>query len=459
MTRQRSGRFRRLLILIALVGLVFVFLAAFRAGPAPQISVEAELPGIGKSTPIRVVVTEPKRGLAAVRVEFVQGERVHQLAARSYTPIEPWTFWGERTDRDEFALIVGSETLEHIEEGPAIIRVVADRASAWLRYPGPAIEELEIPVRLRPPGLQVLSTHTYVKQGGCEAVVYTVGESAIEDGVQAGEWWFPGFPMSADEPRKRFALFAAPYDLDDGEQIRIVARDAVGNEARSRFIDRFTRRPPKTDTIRVSDEFMERVVSEMMSRESLRDRGSLLENYLAINGELRAHNNNTLKTLAGRSVQRFLWDRDFLQMRNAQVMSDFADRRTYVYNGQEVDQQDHLGFDLASTRAAKIQAANSGVVVVARYHGIYGNAVVIDHGYGLMSLYGHLSSIDVNEGQNVERGDEIGRSGATGLAGGDHLHFTMMLQGLPVDSREWWDGHWIHDRLFLKLGDVMPFEE
>jgi murein DD-endopeptidase MepM/ murein hydrolase activator NlpD len=97
--------------------------------------------------------------------------------------------------------------------------------------------------------------------------------------------------------------------------------------------------------------------------------------------------------------------------------------------------------------------------VVARYHGIYGNAVVIDHGYGLMSLYGHLSSIDVNEGQNVERGDEIGRSGATGLAGGDHLHFTMMLQGLPVDSREWWDGHWIHDRLFLKLGDVMPFEE
>jgi hypothetical protein len=334
MTRQRSGRFRRLLILIALVGLVFVFLAAFRAGPAPQISVEAELPGIGKSTPIRVVVTEPKRGLAAVRVEFVQGERVHQLAARSYTPIEPWTFWGERTDQDEFALVVGSETLEHIEEGPAIIRVVADRASAWLRYPGPAIEELEIPVRLRPPGLQVLSTHTYVKQGGCEAVVYTVGESAIEDGVQAGEWWFPGFPMSADEPRKRFALFAAPYDLDDAEQIRIVARDAVGNEARSRFIDRFTRRPPKTDTIRISDEFMERVVSEMMSRTGLRDRGGLLENYLAINGELRAHNNKVLRELAGRSVQRVLWGRDFLQMRNAVRLRRPSDLRVQRSRGR-----------------------------------------------------------------------------------------------------------------------------
>ncbi len=146
-------------------------------------------------------------------------------------------------------------------------------------------------------------------------------------------------------------------------------------------------------------------------------------------------------------------------MRNAKVMSDFADQRTYMYQGREVDRQDHLGFDLASTRAAEIQAANNGVVMLARYFGIYGNAVVIDHGYGLMSLYGHLSSINVDEGQEVQRGDVLGRSGATGLAGGDHLHFTMLLHGLPVDPREWWDGHWIQDRLVLKLGDGLRFEE
>ena len=97
--------------------------------------------------------------------------------------------------------------------------------------------------------------------------------------------------------------------------------------------------------------------------------------------------------------------------------------------------------------------------MLARYLGIYGNAVVIDHGFGLQSLYGHLSSIDVEEGQTVTRGEAVGRSGATGLAGGDHLHFSMLLQGLPVDPREWWDGHWIHDRLKLKLGDALPFQE
>jgi murein DD-endopeptidase MepM/ murein hydrolase activator NlpD len=247
--------------------------------------------------------------------------------------------------------------------------------------------------------------------------------------------------------------------MENAGEIRLVARDAVGNEARVAFIDQYTRRPLTTDTIRISDAFMERVVPEIVAASAFRSRGALLEDYLFINDKLRARNSEVLTKIASHSIERFLWKREFLQMRNAKVMSDFADRRTYVYNGEEIDQQDHLGFDLASTRGAEIQAANDGVVVLARYFGIYGNAVVIDHGYGLMSLYGHLSSIAVNGGQPVDRGHVIGRSGATGLAGGDHLHFTMLIHGLPVDPREWWDSHWIHDRLSLKFGAALPFEE
>ena len=145
-------------------------------------------------------------------------------------------------------------------------------------------------------------------------------------------------------------------------------------------------------------------------------------------------------------------------MSSGQVMSSFADRRTYVYEGKEVDQQDHLGFDLASVRHAELEAANEGVVALARYFGIYGNAVVIDHGYGLMSLYGHLSSIEVEPGQHVDRGQVIGRSGQTGLAGGDHLHFTLLVQGKPVNPVEWWDSAWIRDRLAPKLGDAFSFQ-
>ena len=460
MSRERPGRLRGPLILILLVALVILALAAFRAGPAPEISIESGLPGIGKRTPIRIVVSEPKRGLQALSVEFVQGERVELLASKTYIPIEPWKFWGERTRKDELALEVGSETLEQIQEGPATIRVVADRASSWLRYPEPVVEELASEVRLRPPTLQALSSFTYLSQGGCETVVYTVGDSSVKDGVQAGDWWFPGHPLPGAKDGRRFALFAWPYDLEDQNGIRLRASDDLGNQATVPFVDQFTPKPPRTDTIRLSDAFMERVVPAIMAQTpELRDQGSPLENYLLINGELRRRNNATLVELAGQSVPLFFWNRRFLQMRNAKVMSDFADRRTYSYQGRDVDHQDHLGFDLASTRGAEIQAANNGVAMLARYFGIYGNAVVIDHGYGLMSLYGHLSSINVAEGQEVQRGDVVGRSGATGLAGGDHLHFTMLLQGLPVDPREWWDGHWIQDRLALKLGDGLPFEE
>jgi murein DD-endopeptidase MepM/ murein hydrolase activator NlpD len=204
---------------------------------------------------------------------------------------------------------------------------------------------------------------------------------------------------------------------------------------------------------------MSRVVPAILSQTpELRDRGNLLDNYLMINNELRAENTRTIVELAQHSATEFLWNRSFVQMPNAKVMSDFADRRTYVYEGRDVDQQDHLGFDLASTRMAEIPSANDGIVVLARYLGIYGNAVVVDHGYGLMSLYGHLSSLAVEEGQTVERGQSLGRSGETGLAGGDHLHFSLLIHGVSVNPREWWDSHWIGDRLVLKLGAALTFE-
>jgi murein DD-endopeptidase MepM/ murein hydrolase activator NlpD len=65
--------------------------------------------------------------------------------------------------------------------------------------------------------------------------------------------------------------------------------------------------------------------------------------------------------------------------------------------------------------------------------------------------------MDVKKGDKVTRGQTIGRSGATGLAAGDHLHFAVMLQGLPITPIEWFDRKWIHDRLKLKLGASLPF--
>ncbi len=453
---------KTLLKLVVLVFVAFLIalggLATFRTGAAPTLTLKPEVPGLGRKTPVRVAAAVAGRGLTRVRLEVVQGDRVQVVADKSYVPRPAWAFWGPLTERAEIRADVGVDNVPGLKAGEAVLRAVADRAGTWLLHPAPVVQELKVPVRLAPPALSVTSAQHYVAQGGAEAVVYRVGASSVRDGVRAGEWFFPGYPLPGGGPEDRMALFAIPYDLGDGKSARLVAEDDVDNRAEVAFIDKFFAKPFAKDRITVDDVFTNKVVPEIRANTpDLSDRGSLLENYLVINRELRGRNAKSLVEIAGQSKPQFLWKEVFLPMPNGKVMSAFADRRTFLYQGKEVDQQFHLGFDLASVQKAPVPAANAGVVVLARYFGIYGNAVVVDHGYGLMSLYAHLSSIEVAVGQEVARGQTLGQTGATGLAGGDHLHFTTLLQGLPVNPNEWWDAHWIDNRLVRKLGAALPF--
>ena len=354
---------------------------------------------------------------------------------------------------------VGRDTLADLKPGNATVRVTAHRVGSWLRHPDAVVEQISLPVRLSPPPLQITSTQVYVAQGGCEVVVYRVGDTCVKDGVRAGDSWFPGYSLPGGDKQARFAFFAIPYDMNDSS-VRLVAADDAGNESEASFIEKFFPKPFHKDIIEVTDKFLAKAVPEILSQSpEIQEKGNMLESYLAINSELRRKNAATLKELAKQSRAEFFSKRSFLPLTNAKVMSAFADRRTYKYGEREIDHQDHLGFDLAVTLRTPVPAGNDGVVLLAKYFGIYGNTVVIDHGYGLMSLYGHLASISVSQGQSVKRGEIVGLTGQTGLAGGDHLHYTTLLQGLPVNPVEWWDSHWIRDRIARKLGPAFPFQE
>jgi murein DD-endopeptidase MepM/ murein hydrolase activator NlpD len=429
-----------------------------RAGPAPQIAIEPGVKVIGRSTPITVRVSEPQRGLTAIKIELVQGELVKKVGEASYPAPPAWAPWRTGKASDEIRVTVGKEVVPDLKPGTATVRVTASGVGALLRGPAPVTTQVDLPVQLTPPSLQVLSMRTYVAQGGVEAVVYRVGDSATRDGVRVGPRLYPGYPLPGGSPQDRFALFAVPYDMDDASGVRLVAGDGAGNEAQARFIDQFFPKPLRKDKIQLNDAFLEKVTSEILAQTpELSNKGNALDNYLEINRNLRKKNQVFLEQLAAKSEPAFLWREPFLPMINTAIKAHFAERRSYIYQDREVDQQDHLGLDMASVRAAPVPASNDGVVVFAGYLGIYGNCVVLDHGYGLQSLYGHLSSIEVKAGDKVTRGQTLGRSGATGLAGGDHLHFAVLLQGLPVNPIEWFDRKWLHDRLKLKLGAALPF--
>jgi murein DD-endopeptidase MepM/ murein hydrolase activator NlpD len=461
---HRRSPLRSVLVVVGLAVAAIVTLGVTR-NPAPKLELTPAKPGIGRGgVEVQVVASEPSRGLSRVSVELTQNDKTVPLGDKTYSARPFWAFWGERTATDSFAVVLDRDGVKALKEGPATLRATAERAGGLFGRGEPTRVQVELPVLLRAPALAVASSQHYAAQGGAGVVVYRVGATALaaggRDGVRAGDWFFRGYPLPGGGPEDRFALYGVPYDASDASSVKLVAADALGNETTTPFVDQFIPRPMKTDDIEVDDAFLSRVVPAILAETpSLTDKGDPLENYLQINRDLRKANNRTLVELAADSKPEILWRKTFQPMPNGQVMSAFADRRTYVYQGRNVDQQDHLGFDLASVKQAPVPSANDGVVVLARYHGIYGNTVVVDHGAGVMSLYSHLSSLAVSEGQAVTRGQEVGRTGVTGLAGGDHLHFTMLVGGLPVNPIEWWDAKWIRDRLVTKLGAALPFQD
>jgi len=292
-------------------------------------------------------------------------------------------------------------------------------------------------------------------------VLYRATPEDVRSGVVVGDVEYPGDPAAGAtvegvkiaDPAVRVAFFALLYDQDVNTPIRVFARDEAGNTARADFDHRIFPKRFQKSRIELDDRFLDRVVPAILEgTNEVRPEGDQLAKFLTINGELRRKNNEKIASFAAQTAPEMLWrGAVFHPFTNSAVESAFADYRTYVYKGKEVDQQVHLGFDLARLAGNPIVTANAGKVLFADELGIYGNTVIVDHGMGVQSLYAHLSSFSVKAGDTVQKEQEVGRSGLTGLAGGDHLHFTMLVNGKMVNPVEWWDSHWIEDRILRKL--------
>ncbi|NNK93205.1 MAG: M23 family metallopeptidase, partial [Desulfobacterales bacterium] len=170
--------------------------------------------------------------------------------------------------------------------------------------------------------------------------------------------------------------------------------------------------------------------------------GELIDKYLYTNNIVRQENNKKISDLCKNPHPERLWNDRFLRMPGSS-RAGYADHRTYYYQSQSIDKQVHLGIDIASTKNADVKASARGIVVYADYLGIYGNMVLLDHGHGVFSLYSHLSQINVSPQDALEQGVVLGLTGTSGMAGGDHLHFSILVNGIFVTPKEWWDQHWL----------------
>ena len=433
--------------------------AYFVAGrmPGPVIEIAKPDKFVGVTTPVEFVVKASAAELKTLTMVVEQNGKqfpVYSLGDQSAAV-------KEEADGLRVTGAIGKQNIPDLQSGTARIVISASRpVFRGIRTVDNTVVK-DVTVRLERPRVAVVSSHHYINHGGTEVVVYRATPQDIVSGVLVGDVEYPGYPLAganvpgvaAGDPALRVAFFALRHDQDLNTPIRVFARDEAGNVARADFDKRVFPKPFKRSRIDLDERFLDRVVPAILEGTTeVRPDGDNLAKFLVINGELRRKNAEKIASFAGQTAKEMLWGGTvFHPFRNNAVEAAFADARTYVYKGKEVDRQTHLGFDLASTTGTSIVAGNRGKVLFADELGIYGNCVIIDHGMGVQSLYAHLSSMDVKAGDTVEKEQQIGRSGMTGMAGGDHLHFTMLVNGQMVNPVEWWDAHWIEDRILRKL--------
>jgi murein DD-endopeptidase MepM/ murein hydrolase activator NlpD len=403
----------------------------------PEIALSPDTDTAAPKREFTLTLKDAGAGLKNAKVVVSQGDKQITLLDQNYaSPV--------KDAEEKFTLEPAG-----LHDGPFTLSVTAtDRSLANFGAGNTAKLTKNSTLDTTPPRVDVLSLAHNVRQGGVGAVSFQVNEEPESAGVVVGDMFFPAYKQ---ENGHYFGLFVFPYDMDPKDFVpKVKVVDKAGNTTFASFRYQAIPRKFRQDKINISDGFLESKMPQYYN--IITDTRDNLQIYLRVNKELRQKNRATLHKLAQESAPTMLWDKKaFMRLPNAAPKAGFGDHRTYYYQGKEIDQETHLGVDLASLEAAPVPAANSGKVVFTGFFGIYGNCVIIDHGLGLQTLYAHLREIDVKVGQEVKKGETIAKTGATGLAGGDHLHFGVLVDGYPVSPVEWWDQHWLDDNILNKM--------
>jgi len=402
----------------------------------PTLNVSSSVTTIGQATPI------------AVHVHSAQGvSKFTATLAQNGAQYQAWQMPAASKDPDTtFNFEVGAKNTPQLHDGPA--HLVLEATSGGL-FHSTVRWERDVNVVTQPPLVSADSDQHYLYLGMADLATMNVTGTYTSAGVRVGDQTFRAWPMPGGKPGL-FSLFAFAWNMPSGTTPLVYASNGAGNDVTAPLTVIFPKKEQPVYTqheIQITDQFMQKVLNELDPNGT----GDPIARFVKINTEMRQANNKTLADLRLKTADRFLWSQPFTRQSHSQAEATFADVRSYIYHGKKIDQQVHLGYDLAVTQHVGVEASNDGRVVWAAPLGIYGNCIVLDHGYGLQTIYGHMSRIDVHVGDMVKRSQVMGLSGMTGMAGGDHVHFAMQLDGVQIDPKEWWDAHWIKDHIVRRV--------
>ncbi|HDM09848.1 MAG: M23 family metallopeptidase [Deltaproteobacteria bacterium] len=438
-----------LIIILLVLGALAWFLVVIFEGEKPLAILEPSPYYISGPKEFHVKVADKKSGLKSLSIRVVQEGRKVIVLDRKF----PYKGLLNKEGEHEFekSFVLDPSVFDLGQGGIELILEARDYSRRNGGDGNLSVIQRKMVVDTIPPSIRPVSRMNYITVGGAGLIVYEASSDTVQSGVYVDDMFFPGFQAGEGYPATaHVCYFSVPYYVKKRPQLYLWGKDKAGNESKAGFYYRIRRRNFRRQTINITDRFLRKVLP-YFSFYQFPPNLSDVEKFLIINRKLRKENAQAFYELRKKTSSEQLWEGPWLRLKNSATMARFGDHRTYYYKGKKIDEQTHLGVDLASLAHSKVQAANSGKVIFADRIGIYGLTIVLDHGQGLTSIYSHLSQILVNDGQTVSKGQVIGVTGQTGLAGGDHLHFGVMVNGVFVNPVEWWDGHWIRDNVVRKL--------
>ena len=418
-------------------------------GQEPVVEVDLLSPYLGRSQELTVSLSDAKSGLRSLWVGLLKDGKETVLYDEGYP--SRGLLKGGSIHETSVKIPVAPKDLG-FSDGKALLRMVV-RDYSWRDWwkGNRAYAEKEVIIDTRPPGIEVLSRAHNINQGGAGLAIFRTSEDCSQGGVQVGDKFYPGYTGFFKDAHVYLAFFALGYDQGTDTAIHLTATDLAGNQGQGGLNYHIRRKVFRKDRINITDDFLNSKLPEFSGEIPQDAKLTPVDKFLVVNRDLRKSNYRKIAEACRNSKNKLYWQGAFLRLPKSASRARFADHRTYFYKGKEIDRQVHLGIDLASLANSPVPVANAGVVALARPLGIYGDTVIVDHGFDLFSMYSHLSYIAVKPGDQLAAGQVIGRTGATGLAGGDHLHFSIIVHDTFVNPVEWWDEKWIEHNILSKI--------
>jgi len=326
--------------------------------------------------------------------------------------------------------------------------VEATDSSKWDFFAGNKNRfEAKIIIDSDTPSLLIVNNSYSITKGGSAVVIFEAEDENLDELYINTNFGKRFYPQKFYKDNYYISLIAWPVN-EPSFKATIVAKDKAGNSSKSKIRLYLKERRYRVSKIKLKDSFLDGKITELFEEtkpnKSIRGK---VEKFKYINETLRAENEKLIHRITSQvsfeeKITNFTL-KAFYPLKNAAAVASFGDHRLFYYGDDLVSESYHVGLDLASVGLADIVSSNLARVAYADFNGIYGKMPILYHGLGLYSIYGHCSEISVSKGDVVHSKEKISKTGVSGLALGDHLHFGILVQGVEVRPAEWMDRKWI----------------